>query len=96
MNDPEGKLILRWGGASQKFEESFIPKVYKTDADGKVLYPKKSEDNMTAIHTECIDYLKNYNQYSNTVMGAFIDNVNYLIGTEQCNYFSNFFSISSF
>ena len=28
MNDPEGKLILRWGGASQKFEESFIPKEF--------------------------------------------------------------------
>ena len=28
MNDPEGKLILRWGGASQKFEESSVPKEF--------------------------------------------------------------------
>ncbi len=28
MNDPEGKLILQWGGASQKFEDSFVPKEF--------------------------------------------------------------------
>lgn len=28
MNDPEGHLILRWGGASQKFEESLVPKEF--------------------------------------------------------------------
>lgn len=28
INNPEGKLILQWGGASEKFEESFVPKEY--------------------------------------------------------------------
>ncbi|MCD7924712.1 MAG: oligosaccharide repeat unit polymerase [Bacteroides sp.] len=28
INDPEGELILQWGGASQKFEESFVPKEF--------------------------------------------------------------------
>lgn len=28
INDPEGKLILQWGGASLNFEKSFVPKEF--------------------------------------------------------------------
>lgn len=69
-----------------------VSKLFNFDADGNVSSPKKNPADLADISTDCTNYMKSYNTYSNTVLGGFIDNINYAIGSDQCDYFSNFFS----
>jgi len=69
-------------------------KIFNLDAISKrYTSVKKFPDDDKNIYSDCIDYIKNYDTFSNTVLGAYVDSLNFLIGTDKCNYFSNLFTM---
>jgi hypothetical protein len=54
---------------------------------------KKFPDDDKNIYNECVEYVKKQDSFSNTVLGAYVDSFNFLIGTDKCNYFSNLFTM---
>jgi hypothetical protein len=76
------------------------PSLYSTffvmDVNGKALYPKRTPDTVHDLTFKCsFGYVQRMNDYTNIVLDAFVDNINFLIGTDKCNYYSNFFSFDS-
>lgn len=61
------------------------------NAENKLLKPKKFPEDDSDLFANCGDYVKNFNLYPEEITNAFVDSINFLLGSEQCNYFSDFF-----
>ncbi len=72
--------------------DNLLSLTFVSNAENKLVRPKKFPDDDFDLFTNCGDYVKNFNLYSEEITNAFVDSINFLLGSEQCNYFSNFFS----
>jgi len=52
---------------------------------------KRKQDDIDTFKA-CSEYLKTHNSVSDTLLNSYVDQVNYLLGVDQCNYYSDFFN----
>ncbi len=52
---------------------------------------KRKQDDIDTFKA-CSEYLKTHTSVSDTLLNSYVDQVNYLLGVDQCNYFSDFFN----
>jgi hypothetical protein len=72
-------------------DDSFINAFFNVDSTGKVTSPKKSQENEMNLYNSCTDYIKNYSNFASSILSSYADSLNFLLGNEKCNYFSNDF-----
>lgn len=72
-------------------DDTFTNIFFNVDSNGKVISPKKSQENEINLYNSCSDYIKNYSNYASSILSSYTDSLNFLLGNENCNYFSNNF-----
>jgi len=69
-----------------------VKKTFVIDSQNKIIKSKRFPEDNLDLFINCGNYIKNFNLYPEEITNAFIDSINYLLGSEQCNYFSHFFN----
>ena len=73
---------------------STLPRFFKKDGNGNFnsIIKRKSDDLKT--FAACSEYLRTYSVMSSIFLDSYVDQVNYLLGVDQCNYYSDFFNFN--
>ena len=69
-----------------------LPKFFNQDSSGNYVSVMKLKKDDVDTHKACANYLRNHTQISNVLLDSYVDQVNYLLGVDQCNYYSDFFN----
>ena len=69
-----------------------LPNFFKKDSSGNYASILKLKQDDLDIQKSCTDYLRNHTQITNVLLNSYVDQVNYLLGVDQCNYYSDFFN----
>lgn len=72
--------------------DDLLSKTFLFNSENKILKAKKFPEDDFDFYSNCGEYVKNFNLYPEEITNAFVDSLNFLLGTEQCNYFSDFFA----
>merc|ERR1712032_1397739 len=86
------KIALRNMGlfcSTDDLKDKFFNKNAANEYTSIKLFPDDEEETFN----KCFNYVKIQDSFSNTVLGAFLDSLNSIIGTDKCNYLSNLFSM---
>lgn len=72
-------------------DSTAVSKLFNIGSNGLVYSIKNNNDDFYNIFERCIEYVQDFSNYSDIIFNSFFSNLNYAIGSDQCNYFSNFF-----
>ena len=68
-------------------------KIFNKNSQKEYTSVKLFPDDEIETFDQCFEYMKHIDSFSNTVLGAYLDSLNTLIGTDKCNYLSNLFAM---
>ena len=63
-------------------------------SNGVYIRPKKLKSDDLEIFDSCSKYIKSHESISHTLLNSYIDQMNFLVNVDQCNYFSDFFNFN--
>ena len=68
-------------------------KIFNKNTSNEYTSIKLFPEDEVETFNHCFEYTKKIDSFSNTILGAYLDSLNSLIGTDKCNYLSNLFSM---